>query len=201
MVYEINRGEVLLDKALSLCFLHGGLPQGTPISPTLTNLMMIPIDYTISKAMRKSTPHIVYTRYADDLLLSSDISFKWTDKQNEIIEILKSFNAPFQLNTKKTRYGSSAGRNWNLGVMLNKDNEITVGHAKKKLLKTMIHQFMQDFKEQKYWNVEDTQTLQGQMSYVSMVEKDNMDRIIENYSNKFGFSLIDSIKKILKNEI
>jgi RNA-directed DNA polymerase len=39
--------ELELRKALSLCFLSGGLPQGTPISPFLTNVMMTPIDHNI----------------------------------------------------------------------------------------------------------------------------------------------------------
>ena len=129
---KFETGKKALKEVLSLCMLNGGLPQGTPMSPTLTNLMMIPIDHAISKAMRNRTPHLVYTRYADDIILSSDLSFKFKDAEQEVLDILKEFKAPFSLNTAKTRYGSSAGRNWNLGVMLNKDNEITIGYQKKK---------------------------------------------------------------------
>lgn len=200
-IYNSERGEKALDAALSLCFLNGGLPQGTPISPTLTNLMMIPIDFAVAKAMREHTPHICYTRYADDSLLSSDLSFKWTEVQQQIIDILKEFNAPFELNTKKTRYGSNAGRNWNLGVMLNKDNQITIGHAKKKVFKAMIYQFMTDFLNNKPWSLEDTQIFAGQMSYFRMVEPDVIQKILQDYSTKFGVSVEDSIKKILKNNI
>ena len=57
-----------LKKALSLCFLNGGLPQGTPISPTITNIMMIPIDHQLCNELRKMDEHYVYTRYADDIL-------------------------------------------------------------------------------------------------------------------------------------
>ena len=114
--YDFGYREAL-EKALSLCFLRGGLPQGTPTSPMLTNMMMIPIDHAIAKICHEYTPHLCYTRYADDILISSQYSFHWTDVHNKIVGVLKYFSAPFTLNSEKTRYGSSAGRNWNLGVM------------------------------------------------------------------------------------
>lgn len=201
LIYENLTGAELLDKALSLCFLNGGLPQGTPISPMLTNIMMIPIDYEIAKMMREHTPHIVYTRYADDIILSSDISFKWTEVQQLIINKIKEYNAPFELNTKKTHYGSSAGRNWNLGVMLNKDNQITIGHTKKKFLKAKLFTLLNDYTNGRRWDLSDVQELQGQISYYKMVEKDNIEKIINEYSTKFNRSVDDLIKAILKNEI
>lgn len=191
-------GEADLRTALSLCFLNGGLPQGTPISPTITNLMMIPIDHAISKAMRERTPHIIYTRYADDLLLSSDISFKWSDVQQEIIDILKKFNAPFSLNTTKTRYGSSAGRNWNLGVMLNKNNQITIGHQKKKAFKAMLFSIINDYKNGIIWSVEDAQVLGGLISYYIMVEEQPIKKIIADYSTKYNTDVFAIIKEILR---
>ncbi len=200
-IYKRPEGEEYLDKALSLCFLNGGLPQGTPVSPLLTNIIMIPIDHEITKRMREHTPHLCYTRYADDILLSSDLSFKWSEVQQQLIDILNSFEAPFTLNTSKTRYGSSAGRNWNLGVMLNKDNEITIGSEKKHILKATIHQFIKDYQEGNVWDLSDTQVFAGQLSYYRMVEKNNIDKIVQKYTDKFGISVDDIIKKILKNEI
>jgi len=200
-ILKSERGRAAIKSALSLCFLNGGLPQGTPISPTLTNLMMIPFDHQLAKAMREHTPHICYTRYADDLLLSSDLSFKWTEVQQQVIDLLKQINAPFQLNTSKTRYGSSAGRNWNLGVMLNKDNEITIGHSKKKLLKAMLYNFMNDYTNNRIWNLEDVQVLNGQISYYKMVEKENIEQILNTYSNKFNLSVMGAIKQILTHNV
>lgn len=203
LIYPFNEillrpnGETELKKALSLCFLNGGLPQGTPISPTITNLMMIPVDHAISKAMRNRTPHICYTRYADDILLSSDISFKWTDVQREVIEILQKANAPFTLNVKKTRYGSRAGANWNFGVMLNKDNQITIGHEKKKKFKAKLFSLLNDYKNNNPWDVEDVQVLGGLISFYSMVEREAIEKIIDSYSKKFGVNVREVIKEIL----
>lgn len=194
-----QRGKDALDKALSLCFLNGGLPQGTPISPTITNLMMIPIDHAIAKYARDHSPHLTYTRYADDILLSSDLKFSWNNVQNDIIEIVNKFNAPFSLNTAKTRFGSSAGRNWNLGVMLNKDNQITVGHNKKKVFKAMLFQFCSDYKNGNPWSVDDVQHLQGLKSYYEMVEGDTIKTIIKTYSQKMNMDINQKIKEILTN--
>lgn len=185
------------ERALSLCFLNGGLPQGTPVSPLLTNMMMIPIDHEISKMCREHSPKLLYTRYADDMLISSPYDFQWTDVCASVEKILGDVNAPMQINRKKTRYGSSSGSNWNLGVMLNKDGDITVGHAKKKLLKTKVFQFMTDFAAKNPWNIEDTQQLQGEISYYKMVEGDNIQEIIDKYDKKFGFSVMAAIKDVI----
>lgn len=192
-------GREELTKALSLCYLNNGLPQGTPISPTLTNLFMIPIDHAIAKMSREHTPHLIYTRYADDIILSSDLSFNWGDVQNAVLDIANNkFHAPFTLNTNKTRYGSSAGRNWNLGVMLNNDNQITIGHSKKKVFKAMLFSFMNDEQNGNTWSLEDTQHLQGLISYYKMVEGETIETIIKSYSEKFHKDVEATIKEVLR---
>ena len=188
----------LLEKALSLCFLNGGLPQGTPTSPMLTNALMIPIDHAISKMCHEYQPHLCYTRYADDILISSEYSFKWTDVQNKLIAILNSFEAPFSLHPDKTRYGSSSGRNFNLGVMLNAHNQITIGHEKKKVAKACVFQFMTDYAKDTPWSLEDTQHLAGQLSYYKMVEPEFVALLLNKYTEKFGADVMGAIKAVLR---
>lgn len=196
-----KQGRIALEKALDLCFLNNSLPQGTPISPMLTNIIMIPIDHAIAKMCRENSPHLHYTRYADDLLISSDISFRWSKVQSEIENILTKWSTPFTLNQSKTRYGSSAGRNWNLGLMLNKDNQITVGNQKKKALKTTLYRFIKDCTDGNHWDLNDVQVLCGQISYYKSIEKENIEQIITNYSTKFNFNVENKFKEILKGNI
>ena len=140
------QGEAALRTAMSLAFLNGGLPQGTPISPLITNVMMIPVDFKLSNTLRNfEKQSFIYTRYADDFIISSKYDFDVRSVEELVVSTLNSFGAPFTINASKTRYGSSAGRNWNLGVMLNKDNEITVGHKKKKQIKEMVNGSAYDF--------------------------------------------------------
>lgn len=194
-IVKSERGVNALTKALSLCFLNGGLPQGTPISPTITNIMMIPIDHHLCNGLRKMDERYVYTRYADDILVSSKLNFNYINVQNYILSVLKSFNAPFELKKEKTRYGSSAGRNWNLGVMLNKDNEITIGHERKKTFKAMCCNYIQDKKKGVDWDLHDVQVFAGLISYYRSVEKDYIDYIISHANEKFGVDMESLIKR------
>lgn len=185
-IVEYPRGERALKKALDLCFLNGGLPQGTPISPMLTNLMMIPIDHRITNCLRDyHGKHYIYTRYADDSLFSCRKDF---DK-NEIIEFINStlseFKAPFKIKDEKTRYGSRAGSNWNLGVMLNKDNKITIGHKNKQRLRAMVCNYILDRQNKHPWQLHDVQVLQGLVNYYSMVEKEYVEGVIKYNNEKF----------------
>lgn len=202
MIYPFSEvikahGKQIFVDFFKVCFLEGGLPQGTPISPDLTNIMMIPIDHVLAKMAREHSPHLCITRYADDLIVSSEYSFRWTEVQKEIISILKRCNAPFELNTSKTHYGSSAGRNWNLGIMLNKDNDITVGHQKIREFKASIFNFFDDYLKGEFWSREELNALSGTIAWYRMVEADKVDQIIDKYNKKFGLDLKKTIKALL----
>ena len=196
--YDVGRNE--LKKALELAFYNGGLPQGTPISPIITNIMMIPIDFTLNKGLRNfNNQNFVYTRYADDFLISSKHTFDSKEVERFIVETLAKFEAPFTIKPEKTRYGSSAGRNWNLGVMLNKDNEITIGHKKKKQFKAMLSAYAMDKKNGKSWDLSDIQIMEGYRNYYRMVEGENIDAIVNYLSEKFDIDIVKSIKDDLSS--
>jgi hypothetical protein len=197
-IVRTDEGRTELTKALGLCFLNGGLPQGTPISPFITNVMMIPLDHRFSNSLRNFEKNrFVYTRYADDLLISSKHDFDKDKVQAFVSDTLREFNAPFTVKPEKTRYGSSAGRNWNLGVMLNKDNQITIGYKKKKHFKAMLDNYVRAKQSGQGWDLHDVQVLSGLISYYRMVEQTYIDYVITSYSEKNQFDIMAGIKSDL----
>ena len=173
--YPSDTTDTLLEDIAKLATKDDGLPQGTPLSPLLTNLIMIEFDYKINKLIYSLTKDAglmkqkyVYTRYADDIIISARNKFEY----NILLDALKDLfsDTPLTINEEKTRFGSSAGRNWNLGVMCNKDNNITIGYKKKQHLKTIINNYMKDRDEDLIWSLEDLYWLQGQLSWLHNVE-------------------------------
>lgn len=198
-VIKSTVGERELRKAIELAFLDGGLPQGTPISPLITNIMMIPVDYKLANGFRDfNHQRFVYTRYADDFLVSSKYTFSFREVEKFIVDTLKSFGAPFTIKSEKTRYGSSAGSNWNLGVMLNKDNEITVGYKKKRQFQAMLASYIMDKKNGKDWDKSDVQTMEGYRNYYRMIEGDTIDKMVAHIGEKFGVDVVQLIKDDLR---
>lgn len=190
----------LMENIIDICLLNGSLPQGTPMSPLLTNLLMIPLDYKIQHLLWKlNGKKFVYTRYADDILISSPYDFDWRMVQTSIQGILEN-NSPFKLKTEKTRYGSSAGRNWNLGLMLNKDNQITIGHRKKERLKATVHNFLADFTSGTVWSKLDVQVMLGNLSYCRNIEPEYVQQLVQKYSEKFHCNFEQETKRIIKTQ-
>lgn len=177
-----------LNELLDICFIEDNgkqvLPQGAPTSPYLCNMVMVEFDYKINKKLWQfNNQHFVYTRYADDILISS---YKPFDKDiiiNVINTILK--NTPLRINPEKTRYGNVGGRNWNLGLMLNKNNEITVGYQRKRRMKNLIHNFMKDFDAGNIWELSECQHLQGEVSYIKHIEPEYVQNYIDNHYPMF----------------
>lgn len=198
-VLKRDDGREAIYKALSLGFLDGGLPQGTPLSPFLTNVMMIPVDHTLSNALIDfDGKRFVYTRYADDFIISSRVDFRFKDIEDAVVETLKFFDAPFYLNTKKTRYGSRAGANWNFGIMLNKDNEMTIGYRNKRRLKAILTSYALDRTNGKKWDLGELQSINGIMSHYNNVEPGCCDAIIDRLNQKFGVDIKGFIKADLQ---
>ena len=184
-----------LKKALSLGFLNGTLPQGTPLSPKLTNIISIPIDFKMFNELAHK--RFVYTRYADDIHISCQQKFD-PEKMTKYIEnVFREFGAPWILKPEKTHYGSRAGKNYMLGVCLNKDNNITTGWRSKRDFKAMTCNLIQDYKHGKPWPADEVQQYAGLLSYYKMVEKDYFESVIERFNEKFNVDVKTILKSII----
>ena len=163
---------------------------------------MIPVDYRLFNTLRGyENQKYIYTRYADDMLISSRYAFNVKKIEKLVLDVLKEFSAPYILNKEKTRYGSSAGSNWNLGVMLNKDNRITIGHKKKRQFEAMLSAYAMDKKKDIRWPYEDVAHMDGLRSYYRSIEGDTIDRIVRHLSEKFGLNIQTAIRNDLRGNI
>lgn len=170
----------LKDFWLTLCTKNNVLPQGSPASPVFANIVLHEFDLWLDENLKKLDKDMVYTRYADDLLISSKNKFHQNIKEivDNISAKLKDYN--LTLSEHKTRYGTNAGRNWNLGIMYNKDNNLTVGYRQKKLFKNILHnaetgkiEVTEEFKNK----------LQGQLAYAAYIEPEYFAPFVERVRN------------------
>lgn len=146
---------------------------------------MVPFDYAFSAYCKQKG--LVYTRYADDILISSKEDFSFETVINKIHTIFKRLDYPFKLKESKTRYGTRNGRNWNLGLMLNKDNNITVGHVKKKELKTILFKLANR-------QIETSDHIQGTFAYLKQIEPTYFTHL-DNYCLRVYNSSIETLIK------
>lgn len=174
-----------LSNIISICFLDDKLPQGAPTSPILSNIYMQFFDYYLTKELKGFT----YTRYADDLLISKTTAFNYQD----VIQTTTILLPPgLFIKPEKTRYGSCNGSNWNLGLMYNKDQVITVGYKNKHLIKNKIHNHFThapstDSPEYGEW-VSRLCELKGILAYYTFIEPEYFNNLTNKY-RALGYAL------------
>ena len=122
-----------------------------------------------------------------------------SDKLNQQIDALNEEvfkNTPLKINADKTRYGSNAGRNWNLGVMYNKDNNLTVGYKRKKRLKVILYQYIMC---ESRWDLDELRWLLGQLSWLKNVEPEYYTGLIDYFKNKYNTDIHSKIISDIKS--
>jgi len=197
-IYPLNwLSESYLDKLIDIATNnHNVLPQGSPLSPLLSNLIMVGFDLALSSKLRRfEYQTYTYTRYADDMLISCPYAFEFQKIVEVIEELFTEFNLPFQISKHKLRYASAAGRNWNLGLMYNKDLKITVGTKRKKELHSLVNSFVVEYP----WDIQTTQELIGKLGYLKNVEPDYYDTLIHKYESKYNVDIHSMFKDILNS--
>jgi len=180
-----------LDRFIHFITLDDKLPQGTPLSPFITNLLMIEFDYNARKEIRKHNG--LYTRYADDMVISTTSRNATGHMKRIIQENLTS--TPHSIKEEKTRVSSIYGKNWNLGLMYNKDKNITVGYKNKEKMRAAINDFCTN---QQAWTSQQAMELLGKLQYYISIEPEYFNSILQKYSTKHSTNVRQAIIEKIK---
>ena len=151
-----------IDMILELVCYKGRLPQGSPCSPYLSNLVCITMDRALSKLA--DTNNLVYTRYADDMSFSSkNIDFP-IGKLIVLIEgICKQHR--FKINKAKTRI-ARPGKNMSVtGICINTGN-LTISRRYRRLIRAILHHHENGIKRKTKHTPEQLQGMQAWVDFV-----------------------------------
>ena len=183
--------EELMSNFLHYCMLDNSLPQGTPLSPFITNMIMGTFD---QKTRIQCVQHNgCYTRYADDMLISSTSKTALEHMKNIVLQNLRE--TPFQLNEEKTKVSSIYGKNWNLGLMLNKDQNITVGYKNKERIRATLNDFCRNTQQ---WESQGAMELLGKLQYFISIEPEYFQNLLTKYGEKFNIDIRQTIIRKIK---
>lgn len=172
--YSTNASYILAN----LCTCNGSLPQGAVTSPSLSNLIAAKLDRRI--AGYTSRRNISYSRYSDDITISSNNPIVLNLSLDRIKKIIKSEH--FILNQDKIRIAGPKSRCIVTGLIKNNsESRFGLGRDKKKYMRTVIYNFYKKrlIIDKKY---KDENSILGWLSYLRLIEKDSFDYFQEYIS-------------------
>ena len=145
-----------------LTCLNGGLAQGSPASPVLSNIALNDLDNEISKFSKKN--NFVYTRYADDLVMSG----KDGDPNEALVYIKnKILEDGWNISEHKTSLNRTPHRLKVHGLLVHGDKiRLTKGY------RNQIRAYKHLLKKQKIKKI-DLSRLRGHIEFSKSVDKFN----------------------------
>ncbi len=172
-------GAKLNDKKYFVALGDRYLPQGACTSPALTNIICRKLDNRLSKLTIARDWH--YTRYADDLILSSidpDADFKKVIGLTK--KIIKEEN--FEVNTEKTLVMRSHQRQTVTGIVVN-DGILRVSRKDARHFRAFLHQYTLKGAEamSKEIGKNATQYAKGYLAFIHMVNPTQAEKFIAEY--------------------
>ena len=158
-----------------------GLPQGACTSPSLANLIAWKLDARISGFAEKSDDGWVFTRYADDLTIST----KNPDAEvGALIGVVKKISASegFVINEEKTKVMRSPSRRVITGLIVDKD--IRLSRKDLRNLRAFLHRCDKDglnlVSEQ--IGKDALSVARGRLAFVQMVMPEQANALRSKYS-------------------
>jgi RNA-directed DNA polymerase len=151
---------------------------GAPSSPLISNSILYRFDSIVFDATQKAG--IKYTRYADDISISSS-------KRGELDKILMLIEATLQnmdypsitINAPKTVFASRKGSRFITGIMLTPEKKLSVGRHRKKLIRAMYHRFRSGLLTEK-----EQARLTGLLAFVENIEPGFKARLKNSFESK-----------------
>ncbi|WP_063650823.1 retron St85 family RNA-directed DNA polymerase [Aliivibrio fischeri] len=157
------------DNKLKLCI-------GAPSSPMISNIVMYDFDLELESLC--NTNNVIYTRYADDLTLSSNSNSSLMEVEGFLNKIVERTQIPLlELNdSKRVCIGDKKSKRVT-GIVITHNNQLSVGRYKRKRIRAMLHLYNCN-----KLNENDIPRLHGLLSFVKSIEPDYYDLLKLKYN-------------------
>lgn len=143
---------------------NGHLTIGAPSSPAITNNMMFDFDHSLFVYCQSRG--LVYTRYADDLFISSSEPGKLANLETQIVRAKRDVpHLSLRLNRKKTAYLSKKYVRRITGVIITPDHKLSIGRHRKREIKALVHRWIN-----KKMEIDEIHHMRGLLAFARDIE-------------------------------
>lgn len=171
---------------LNLVSVNNTLPVGLPTSPSITNTFLYAFDNALQTYCQEKG--IVYTRYSDDIILSSEKKGDLDGISDIVSDHLKEYaSSKLELNPSKTKYTHKGNKVKLLGIVILPSGKITVDIKDKRQLEILLHFYSND--KEKYFDFlkkhfgSKSSTVSGKLNYISTIDKSYLNKLRKKYGN------------------
>lgn len=180
-----------LERILDLVTIEGSLPVGFSTSPLISNACLTGFDNELEEYCRKGA--LIYTRYADDIVISAQHRQALKDVGSTISGILmRNFSGRLQLNEFKSKLTTVGRKVKILGMVITPSGQVTVDMELKKRIEVLLHFYTRDrekFSDAVQHDMKaGVKQLAGYVNYINTADK----AYLEKLRKKYGTTVIDS---------
>lgn len=196
-VVKHNLTSLSIERLSEMSTYGGALAQGSSISPILSNIYSIPLDHEMYEFVKGT--NITYTRYADDLSLSSPnvIALPRKRELNQFIADIQSkldrlYGGDLKINLEKVKLQFKEQIKV-LGINIrhndNGDTLLTVGKGRKTEYSRELFQLLCELNDNNTTDkLGDYQAIRGKIEYLKQFEPSWFDRQVEKLKRTFNFT-------------
>ncbi|MFW0929757.1 reverse transcriptase domain-containing protein [Providencia sp. VP23HZSY-1] len=189
-----------IDRIVYLCTINNRVPVGFSCSPSISNFCFYDYDNTIESYCKERG--YIYSRYSDDLIISSQDEMDKDIIIRDLTSILSSDEfLKLSINYKKTKIITKKYERKILGISILNDGKMTVSKATKTDIEVKLHLLKSDRKKlMDYTKMDETASIlsiAGVLSQINSIDKDYLFHLRKKYGNSIISKLLRG-KELLK---
>ncbi|WP_373377344.1 reverse transcriptase domain-containing protein [Cupriavidus nantongensis] len=181
-----------IDRIIDLVTIDGRLPLGFSTSPAISNVALLPFDDALANYCARN--NLIYTRYSDDITISSVDKEPLCELDGAIRDILSAHEFPeMKLNERKTKISSTGRKIKILGMVILPNGQVSLDAKIKNRTETLLHLYVHNQSLLSEITNSDLQgsyeTLSGLLNYANTIDKSYLDKL----RRKYGITVIDTL--------
>ena len=182
-----------LDCIVNYISIDDVLPTGFSTSPLVSNSILLDFDNEFNNFCEENG--LTYTRYSDDLIISSKYEIK-SFITSKIDGFLKyNYGNSFHLNKYKSRYSHTGNKVKILGMVVLPNGEITIDKKQKKEIEVLLHFYREDKNRFRDIIGDDLDKGMARISGILSYIKDVDEAYLHKLMTKYGVTVVETLMR------